>query len=87
MPTVYIPASLRRFTSGAHSVQLDASNVRDLIDQLEAQYPGLRKRLCDGDRLRPGLAVAIDSRVYGHSLLETLPPDCEVHFVPTVSGG
>ncbi|MEW4487336.1 MoaD/ThiS family protein [Thalassoglobus sp. JC818] len=87
MATVFIPTSLRSLSGGVRSIDTDAGNVREVIDQLEAQFPGMRDRLCENGGLKKGIAVAIDSRVCSHGLLEQVPPDSEVHFVPGVSGG
>ena len=61
--------------------------VRQLIDELERKFPGIRDRLCVDGQLKPGIAVAIDSRISSIGLVETVGADSEVHFVPTVSGG
>ncbi len=87
MVTVFIPPVLRSMTNGTSSVTLSAATVRDVVDGLDVQFPGLRARLCDDDQLRPGLSVAIGSRIYGRSLLERIPEGAEVHFLPAVAGG
>lgn len=87
MPTVFIPASLRKYTNHVHQLQIEARNVREVIEQLEIEFPGISDRLCESGTLRPGLAVAVDSRVSSHGLLEKVNANSEVHFVPTVSGG
>ena len=87
MAQVFIPASLRKLTNGVRSVTLSAGTVREAINQLEEQFPGIRSRLCSQDRLRPEISVAIDSRICDRGLLEKLPDECEIHFIPSVSGG
>lgn len=87
MAQVFIPASLRTLTDGTRVIQLSEETVRDLVLALEARYPALVGRLRDGDSLCPGLCVAIDSKICLRGLLETVPRDCEVHFLPTISGG
>jgi hypothetical protein len=87
MPVVSIPASLRGLTRGVQRVEVQASGVRQLISRLDEQFPGISRRLTDGDRLRPGIAVAIDSRISDLGLLQPLQPESEVHFVMTAGGG
>jgi molybdopterin synthase sulfur carrier subunit len=87
MVQVFIPASLRPLADGQRSVELAGNTVRDVVLQLESRYPGLIERLREGDSLRPGLAVSIDSGISNLGLRQTLPPGCEVHFIPTVGGG
>ncbi len=87
MPTVWIPPLLRELTGGRESVSVPGQTVRQVIDALEATYPGLRARLCEGDRLRPSLAVVVDGAVSRRGLAHPLSEASEVHFVPAVSGG
>jgi molybdopterin synthase sulfur carrier subunit len=84
---VQIPASLRRLTQGVAEVQVEATSVRKLIDVLEARFPGIRARLCDRERLKAGVAVAINSRISASGLTATIPDGAEVTFLPSVSGG
>jgi molybdopterin synthase sulfur carrier subunit len=87
MPTVFLPPPLRRLAGGHAVVAIDGETVGDLVDALESRYPGIRARLCDGDRLRPGLNVAVNSEFSDLGLLQRVPPDSEVHFLPAVGGG
>jgi molybdopterin converting factor small subunit len=44
---VLIPTPLQKLTNGQAEVGLAASSVQGLIEELEAQYPGVQERLCD----------------------------------------
>ena len=87
MATVWIPSLLRAFTQGEESVQVEGSSVRQIIDNLEVRYPGIKDRLCDGAELRRGIAVAIDSQIALAGMLAPVADNSEVHFVPAISGG
>ena len=87
MVQAFIPASLRTLTGGAQVVEIEAATLRELVAALDSQYPGIRARLCDGDALRSGLAVAINNRVLDRSLDRQLQTLDEVHFVAAVPGG
>jgi sulfur-carrier protein len=87
MPTVWIPALLRPLTRQQDSVHVNGQTLLEVIDALEAQFSGIRTRLCDGDALKPGLAVVIDAQVWRGDLSEPIPPNSEVHFVPAIGGG
>lgn len=87
MPTVFIPSSLHRHTGQIKQLKMSAKTVREVVDQLDAQFPGLRERLCDGGRLKPGISVAIGSRISELGLLERVDAGDEVHFVSSVGGG
>ncbi|MFP3158303.1 MAG: ubiquitin-like small modifier protein 1 [Hydrogenobaculum sp.] len=45
--TVRIPTPLRRLVNGQGEVSVEAKNIRELIDALEASYPGFKERLLD----------------------------------------
>jgi len=83
---VFIPPALRRLT-GCAEVGCHGSSVRAVIEDLEARFPGIRDRLCEGDRLKPGLSVVVGSTVAERSLLQPVPAGAEVHFLPAVGGG
>jgi molybdopterin synthase sulfur carrier subunit len=87
MPTVWIPALLRDLTNGQETVKVSGMTVRQVIESLEAKFPGIRARLCDGDALRSGIAVAIDTEVSRLGLSQPVPAKSEVHFLPAVGGG
>ena len=47
MATVRIPSPLRRYTNGQSKVESSGASINEIIDSLEAQYPGVKARLCD----------------------------------------
>ncbi len=87
MPRVFIPPLLRPLAQGAESAVVAGSSVREVIDNLDAQFPGIAEHLREGDLLLPGLAVVVDADVGPRGLLEKVGPDSEVHFLPAISGG
>jgi molybdopterin synthase sulfur carrier subunit len=44
---VRIPTPLRRLANGQGEVSVEAKNIKELIDALEASYPGFKERLVD----------------------------------------
>ena len=87
MPIVAIPALMRNLTGGEESVTVPGATVRQVIDNLESRYPGMKVRLCEGDRLKPGVAVYINGLLTRGSLREQVDADAELHFLPAISGG
>jgi len=87
MPQVFIPPLMRPLTGGREVVVIDGQNVRELIEHLDLQYPGIRNRLIEGDQLRSGLAVAIGTKVSSRGLMSKTQPNDEVHFLPAIGGG
>jgi sulfur-carrier protein len=87
MPVVFIPALLRDLTNGEESIHLPGQTVREVVEQLEQRYPGIKERLYDGGHLRPGIAVVVDGVVSRQRLRHRLEEASEVHFLPAISGG
>jgi sulfur-carrier protein len=87
MAVVWIPSLLRDVTRGQETVQVSGRTVREVVANLEQLYPGIQARLCEGDGLRPGLAVAVDSLHARLGMLQPVAEDSEVHFLPALAGG
>lgn len=87
MAAVWIPALLRDLTAGRTQVSAPGRTVGEVVDALDARYPGLKGRLCEQGRLSPAVAVLVDGRRAPLGLEEPVGEDSEVHFVPAVSGG
>ena len=87
MPTLFIPSPIRDLTGGKASVVVAGSTVRETIQSLEAEHPGVKERLCDGEKIRPNISVMVDGQVSHLKMREKLTRDSEVHFVIAISGG
>ena len=87
MPVVGIPALLRDLTGGQKTLSVEGDTVRQVIENLEKHFPGIRARLCDGDRLRPSIAVVVDGQTSTLKLRQQVQEASEVHFVISISGG
>jgi sulfur-carrier protein len=87
LPVVGIPSLLRDLTNGQRSLLVEGDTIRDVIDNLDQLYPGLKERLCDGDLLRPSVAVVVDGDTSTLRLRHRLKESSEVHFVVSISGG
>jgi molybdopterin synthase sulfur carrier subunit len=78
---------MRELTRGRARVEAPGQTVGQVIEALEARYPGLKARLCQGDRLRPGLIVSVDGRMARPGLLAPVGEASEIHFAPALAGG
>ena len=87
MPQVFIPPLLRDLTAGVDQVSVAGRTVRQVINSLDERFPGIRDRLCAGDQLRPGLAIAINGTVASKGLLQPVAEGSEVHILPAIGGG
>ena len=85
--TVFVPTMLLTLTGGVKLVEMEADNVRQVIDHLETLYPGMRDRLVESGQIRSNLAVAVDGEVARMGHFEKIGGAREIHFVPAIGGG
>jgi molybdopterin synthase sulfur carrier subunit len=86
---VRIPTILRTYTNGEKSVEAAGSTLIELIDDLEANHPGLKDRLIENDDLRRFVNLYVnDEDVRFTGGLETgLSDGDQVVVLPAVAGG
>ena len=65
----------------------EARNVREVINELDRMFPGIKDRLVEDDQLRPSVVVAVDGETSRLGLLQKIDGDSEIHFIPSISGG
>ena len=82
MAKVVLPLdAARAFADGVTQVDMDAADVRKLIQALDERFPGI------GQRLRTRTAVAIDGEIFQDPFLQSIGPHSEVFFLPAIEGG
>ncbi len=87
VPIVLVPSLLRPLTGGQRQVRVAGSTLAEVVDSLEAGYPGIKERICDGDRIQPSLSLAVDGEVTQIGLLQPVSADSEIQILPAISGG
>lgn len=87
MPSVWIPAPIRAYTNGQSVVAVEGGNVRQLVENLNHAYPGIKSELMQEGMLRRGVLVAVDGEIVHKGLLQTLCENSEVCFVPAIFSG
>ena len=89
MPEVWLPPRMQAHCGGNQQVQVPGATVRQVINNLDREYPGSRELLMDveEDDLLPGLAVVVDGETSLLGLLERVQENSEVHFLPAIGGG
>ncbi len=87
MPRVFIPAQLRDLTAGQAEIEIAGATVRELVGNLEQQFPGFMVRVCTDGELSPALQVSIDGQFSRRGLDARVSPTSEVHFLPVFGGG
>lgn len=86
---VRIPTILRSYTDGSKRVEAKGDTLADLIDNLDADHPGLKDRLVENGALRRFVNIYVndeDVRFLG-GLEATLDDGDEVTVLPAVAGG
>ena len=86
---VRIPTILRTYTAGEKAVSAEGASLSALIDDLEANHPGLKERLIDDGDLRRFVNVYVndeDVRFIGGLEAELADGD-QVVVLPAVAGG
>lgn len=87
---VRIPTPLRRMTNGQDKVEMDESNLSDMIDKLEASYPGFKERLIDENgELRYFVNIYLNGEDvrFLEGLATAAKTGDEISIVPAVAGG
>ncbi len=86
---VRIPTPLRTLTNGQAEVQAEGSSIRELIDNLEGRYKGLKERLCEGKDIRRFINVYVNEEDirFLQGTATPLKPGDRVSIVPAIAGG
>jgi molybdopterin synthase sulfur carrier subunit len=78
---VQLSSSLKPYTGGATELEIEAANVRQMLQRLGERYPELRPHL------EQGIAVAIDGVIYQDALLQPIVAGSEVFLIDRITGG
>ena len=80
MAKIVFPDNLLPTTQGKREAEISAENVRELLAELDARWPGCAELL-------GRCAIAIDGQIYQDAFLEPLSANSEVFFMPRSEGG
>ncbi|HVH76912.1 MAG TPA: hypothetical protein VM755_18510 [Stellaceae bacterium] len=82
MPHVVIAGTApRRLTGGVAEFDVEATNFRRLVLELDRRFPGL------GRQVEEGMAVAIDGEIWQDAYAAPFDPDSEIYLIPKIGGG
>lgn len=88
--TVRLPGSLREVAGGQGKVEANGRTLREVIDDLERRYPGMREKLIDAEgRLQTYVNVFIgdrEAREMGGATA-AVPDGGELMVIPAMAGG
>ena len=87
---VRIPAPLRRLIQGVNLVEVEATNLTQCLEALEASYPGIKERLLDEDgEIQQFVNIYVNGEDvrFLKDLATPLRAGDEVSIVPAIAGG
>jgi molybdopterin converting factor small subunit len=87
---VLIPTPLRKFTSGAEVVEIEAGTIREVLDRIDSRFPGFRASVCDeSGSLRRFINIYVDGEDvrFLENLSTPTKDGSEIAIVPAISGG
>ena len=86
---VRIPTPLQKLTNGQAEVECSATNVLELVDALEKDYPGMKERLSDGGKIRRFINIYVNEEDIRFTNKEetALKEGDNVSIVPAIAGG
>lgn len=89
MATVRIPTPLRTLTGGKDEVEASGGTIAELVEHLEAKYPGIRDRLLDekGVRRFINIFVGDEDIRFLDGLKTELKGNEHISIVPAIAGG
>jgi len=87
MALIWIPPVMRSLTDGKDSIRVQGATVGEALANLDALYPGVRDRLCEGDDLKPFVVAVVDGEASGMGLRQSIEENSEVTFLPVMEGG
>ena len=88
--SVRIPTPLRKFTDGKGEVEVQGTTVTEVVESLEANFPGIKEKLCDETgKLRKFLNIYLnDEDIRFMDALETEVRDGDsLALIPAIAGG
>jgi molybdopterin converting factor small subunit len=68
-------------TGGVAEFEVEATNFRRLILELERRFPGL------GTQVEETMAIAIDGEIFQDAYAAELRPGSEIYLIPKIGGG
>ncbi|EJZ1610010.1 MoaD family protein [Salmonella enterica] len=86
---VNVPAILRQLTGGQKKVEVNADNIEGVIEQLEVNYPGIKARLVNGERIHRFINIYINDEDirFSDELKTVVKSGDEITILPAVAGG
>lgn len=90
MATIIIPTPLRKFTNNTAKININANNVKGVVDELILNFPDLKKHLLDEqNNIRSFVNVFVGDEDIRNLQQDQTPVKEEtlISIVPAIAGG
>lgn len=78
---VFTSGFSQRYTNGVREFEVEATNLRGVIREMDRLFPGL------GETLEEETTVAIDGELHEVGYFQPVRQGAEVFFIPKLEGG
>jgi sulfur-carrier protein len=88
--SVRVPTILRPYTQGVSEVSAEGSTLTEVLDSLDASYPGIKGRVLDeSGELRRFVNVYVDDDDvrFAEGLQTAIKDGGQISIIPAVAGG
>ena len=88
--TVRIPTPLQSLTQNQAEVEVNSSNIEELIAELENKFPGIKDRICDeSGKVRRFINIYVNEEDIRFMEQEktSIKDNDEVSIIPAIAGG
>jgi sulfur-carrier protein len=90
MATIIIPTPLRKFTNNTARVNINANNIKRVVDELTLNFPDLKKHLLDEQgNIRSFVNVFVGDEDIRNLQQDQTPikEETVISIVPAIAGG
>jgi molybdopterin synthase sulfur carrier subunit len=88
--TVRVPTPLQKLTKNQAEVKVSSANIRELIEDLEKRFPGIKERICDQTgKIRRFINIYVNEEDVRFLQQEETPlkDGDEISIIPAIAGG
>jgi len=88
--TVRIPSPLQKLTRNQEEIKLEGANIKELIESLERDSPGVKERICDeAGKVRKFINIYVNGEDVRFLQQDATPlkDGDEVSIIPAIAGG
>lgn len=88
--TVRVPTPLQKLTKNQAKVKVSSANIRELIQDLEKRFPGIKERICDETgKIRRFINIYVNEEDVRFLQQEETPlkDGDEISIIPAIAGG